>query len=420
MSLVEPFVQEGGVDPAAQRVRTNKVLLLGNDDRVVLAILRSLGRRGISVHVAWCDEAMPALRSKYVSEVHAIPAYREHSDAWVDALNRLVRSQDYDLVIPCNDYAVVPLQLERQKLDKETNWYLIPDEAFRVAFDKTRTSELARQLGIPMPVEFSLSPEHVDVLTAAADVFEIDHHTIEFPVFVKPRSSITQSDVEHKRSAKEVATAGELAETLQQLEEVDGTLIQEKFAGEGVGVEVLARNGRVLIELQHRRLRETIDGGSTYRETVERNSELSLAVSKLVSHLDYSGVAMFEFRLQRKTMRWVMLEINARFWGSLPLAIAAGIDFPHCLYEMMVGGRREFASQYRSGVRCRNLVADLRAFQKCDKSEGSPEQCFQWANLLLGRDHLDHFAADDWRPQLHSIWQFGSGFLRKCLPGIRK
>ena len=47
-----------------------------------------------------------------------------------------------------------------------------------------------------------------------------------------------------------------------------------RIEGEGVGIEVLARNGRIVMDLQHRRLRETMDGGSTYRETMPRNRDL--------------------------------------------------------------------------------------------------------------------------------------------------
>ncbi len=420
MSLVEPIVQPACGQSPGQRNRTNKVLLLGNDDRVVLAIIRSLGRRGIRVHVAWCDPNMSALRSRYVSQFHSIPAYSYRSDVWVNALNDLVREQDYDLVIPCNDCAVVPLQVERHKLDTNTRWYLISDEAFDIAFDKTRTSHVARELGISLPAEFSLSDKQIQVLSGESAISEIDDRQLEFPVYVKPRSSITHENVGNKRSVQKIESAADLAEVFRQTHYADGLLIQERFKGEGVGVEILARNGRVVMELQHRRLRETIDGGSTYRETIPRMSELANAAAKLVRHLNYSGVAMFEFRFNPQTKQWVLLEINARFWGSLPLAIAAGANFPYCLYEMLVCGRKEFSGKYKPGVRCRNLVADLRAFKKQRALNGSSKQRFQWANLLLARDHLDHFAVDDWRPQLHSLWQLSKSLIPKLLSGIRR
>lgn len=53
------------------------------------------------------------------------------------------------------------------------------------------------------------------------------------------------------------------------------------------------------------------------------------------------------------------MEINARFWGSLPLAVAAGIDFPYYLYEMLVKAKVEFNRIYRTNLYCRNLTRDV-------------------------------------------------------------
>src|SRR5436309_4883105 len=75
--------------------------------------------------------------------------------------------------------------------------------------------------------------------------------------------------------------------------------------------------------------------------------------------LRYTGVAMVEFKIDLPTGRWILVEINGRFWGSLPLAIAAGADFPYWLYQMMVEGRRDFPREYAIGIYARNTSQDL-------------------------------------------------------------
>ncbi len=376
---------------------TNRVLLLGNDDRVILAVARGLGREGLAVHVAWCDPASPALKSKYVSRFHSIPPYSLDSFEWLTALNRLTQEQPFDLVIPCNDFAVIPLQTARERLSSDTNWYLINDQAFKIAFDKGETGHAAKALGINTPCEFALDHRQVCDASQEPELTVIDGHQLRFPVYVKPRSSITQDDVMNKRSAVRIETPGQLADRFREDCPADGLLIQESFSGDGVGVEVLASEGKVLMQLQHRRLRETIDGGSTYRETIAEIPALSDATHKLVGELNYSGVAMFEFRYNLQTREWVFLEINARFWGSLPLAIASGANFPWGLYQLLVHGRTDFDSNYQVGRRCRNLIKDLRAYRKQKSSK------LGLTHLLLGKDHLDFFARDDWRPQLADL-----------------
>ena len=54
------------------------------------------------------------------------------------------------------------------------------------------------------------------------------------------------------------------------------------------------------------------------------------------------------------------MEVNGRFWNSLPLAIAAGIDFPFLLYRLAIDGDIDPVETYRVGVRSRWLLGDIR------------------------------------------------------------
>jgi len=53
------------------------------------------------------------------------------------------------------------------------------------------------------------------------------------------------------------------------------------------------------------------------------------------------------------------MEINGRFWGSLQLAIDAGVDFPRLLVDIAAGSVPDRAPDYRVGIRCRWLAGDL-------------------------------------------------------------
>src|SRR3954470_5483629 len=91
-----------------------KILVLGDDTRSFLAIVRSLGRQGIEVHVAPNNFRSPALRSRYIAAVHEIPPWMEDGAEWLSAIQGLLHAEAYDLIIPCDERAILPLQRNRE------------------------------------------------------------------------------------------------------------------------------------------------------------------------------------------------------------------------------------------------------------------------------------------------------------------
>src|SRR5262249_9095634 len=136
------------------------------------------------------------------------------------------------------------------------------------------------------------------------------------------------------------------------------TVLEQFFSGQGVGLSLLASHGRVLQMFQHHRVRE-IAGASFYRYSAPVTPNLASACERIVAALEYTGVAMFEFK-QNPGGSWILLEINARPWGSMPLAVACGVDFPYRWYRLLVANEETTHVPYRIGVYGRNLLPDLR------------------------------------------------------------
>jgi len=69
---------------------------------------------------------------------------------------------------------------------------------------------------------------------------------------------------------------------------------------------------------------------------------------------------MVEFKRQPNGGPAVLMEINARPWGSLQLPISSGVDYPVHLINWLLDGKlppREI--EYRRGIVCRRLVSEL-------------------------------------------------------------
>jgi predicted ATP-grasp superfamily ATP-dependent carboligase len=110
-------------------------------------------------------------------------------------------------------------------------------------------------------------------------------------------------------------------------------LVQERIHGDGVGVFLFRASGRTLLTFGHRRLREKPPAGgvSTYREAWVPPVTVVTQCESLLDALDYEGAAMLEFKEDGATKQLVLMEINARLWGSVQLAVDAGVDFPSAL-----------------------------------------------------------------------------------------
>tara|TARA_B100000780_G_C21103969_1_gene445649 strand:+ start:626 stop:1774 length:1149 start_codon:yes stop_codon:yes gene_type:complete len=106
--------------------------------------------------------------------------------------------------------------------------------------------------------------------------------------------------------------------------------IEEFVSGDGYGSSVFYWDNRLIANVTHRRLREKIrtGGTSTLRETT-KHQKIEEASFKLFDHIGWNGMAMCEFKVNDKTGEFWFIEVNPRMWGSIPVAIASGVEFPY-------------------------------------------------------------------------------------------
>jgi predicted ATP-grasp superfamily ATP-dependent carboligase len=92
---------------------------------------------------------------------------------------------------------------------------------------------------------------------------------------------------------------------------------------------------------------------SVYRESIAPDADLLDRSRALLDRFAWTGVAMVEYKRDVARRRDYLMEINGRFWGSLQLAIDAGVDFPRLLVEAALGAAPGPVPAYRVGVRSR-------------------------------------------------------------------
>jgi predicted ATP-grasp superfamily ATP-dependent carboligase len=342
-------------EPRTDR-RRSTILVTDAGRASAISIIRSLGRKGWPIIAADSDPRSVGFCSRYTHARLIYPAPQTAPGEFVARLLNFARDNGVDLIIPVTDEVIFPLSQARAQFEDICQLALPDPAALEVVTNKLKTFELARRLRVPVPRTCL-----VHTVQEAVD----QGPALGWPVVLKPQVSRLYREhvgVEAFQVCYAENTAG-LAGQMQRFEGRCPVLLQEYCQGAGYGVELLMHRGRLLAAFQHKRLREipVTGGASTFRESVAFDPVLCGHAIKMLAALNWTGLAMVEFKVSADGPK--LMEINGRVWGSLPLAVHSGMDFPGHLAEMYLHGppndNRIPDLRYDIGVRTRNLELEL-------------------------------------------------------------
>ncbi|MEN8152181.1 MAG: ATP-grasp domain-containing protein, partial [Planctomycetota bacterium] len=261
-------------------------------------------------------------------------------DRLVAGIARLARDRGVRVVLPMEETTLLALLDRRKRLPAGTTLYGPEPEVIRRLSDKVEAASLLSAAGFPVPAT-SPVPDG-----------------IRFPAVVKPRSASGAAGVAYVDDEASCRAAHAAAVAAH-----GSALVQEFVPGRGVGVSLLiAREGDLVAAFAHRRLRErpATGGASTQRVSVA----LPAFVSELAATLaatGFFGPVHVEFREDERDGVLRPIEINPRYWGSLALAVHAGVPFPSLHARLAMGEHPRPILDYAVGVRCRwFLFGDLQ------------------------------------------------------------
>jgi len=369
-----------------------------------------------------------ASASKYCVRHVEYPSPRQHPDAFDRFMFDLVERDRIAVIVPVGDITTHQVAKHRSALlGRHTATTAPPFEAFDVVANKWSLLRRAAACGIAVPRTQYVEDRHA--LPSLLD-------RIEYPAAIKPVRSRIRTGAGWL--AATVKYARDEAELTALYRDVDylaehPSLIQERIVGPGVGVFVLCERGRLLAAFAHRRLREKPPSGgvSVLSESIALDPELLDQAMRLLRPLEWHGVAMMEFKQDRRTGRAYLMEINGRFWGSLHLAIQAGIDFPYLACQLAVGQKVDAPRHYTVGVKSRWLLGDLdhlimRMFHRDDDQHlpdgvpSRPRALFDFLQLAGAGLRYDVFSRDDLRPFLYEARQYARGLSGSAMQAARR
>jgi predicted ATP-grasp superfamily ATP-dependent carboligase len=334
-----------------------RVLVLDGNQNQAVAAVRSLAKAGYQVLVGEASSWSKAGWSRSCHGTFRYPDPHKDVSGFLARISEMASQQPGTLLLPMTEATTLPLSAHRDALAASGARLVLPahEDVLR-AFNKEETVRVATSLGIAVPkTTVVCNPEQAREAGAAT----------KFPAVLKPRSSVeTHSDGAMQITGRPLyaRNAEELQALYLQMSRTSSrVLVQEFVDGEGTGYFALMHHGELRAEFAHRRIRDVhpTGSGSAVRVSVEPDAQVRSASLAILQALHWHGVAMVEFR-QTPDGPPIFMEVNGRFWNSLPLACYAGADFPALLAQMAETGDVERQNPFRTGVRCRWLLGDFR------------------------------------------------------------
>lgn len=373
LSVIEaqPAVNQEATYEAQPGDRTGPydVLVLDAKLRQSLVTVRSLGKRGLRVAASEIEGLaghVPTFSSRWCKEAFVAPTYEQSPAPYVDYLEQLLDRTGARVLITSSDGTLAVIRQYRERLEKRVRIALADEPALAIAIDKDRTLEIAKQLGIGVPP---------GVLINTMGEVGAALREIGLPAVAKPVESWLWGDQESERLISQlVTTPDEAKRAVEDLTRLGGRVLFQKFlSGRREAVNLFYVQGEFYARFAQfaRRTQPPLGGTSVYRQSIAVPQDIGEQSEKLVRAINLEGYSEVEFRRDADGKPYLM-EINPRLSASVEVAVRAGVDFPHLLYQWASGEPIDRITSYRVGGWMRYLEGDLLTTIQCFTQRGRP------------------------------------------------
>lgn len=365
-----------------------------------LAVARDVAPHGWRVVGVDADRTRPGCYSRHVQELpnlSRLPLGLALVDALLDAAAKLPVPP---IVVPAADDAVQWCITHRKTLQPRVvlSQGLTPERA-GVLLDKSAFGQRCAELGLDVPLTVqpsSMADVHAFVAQAG------------LPCIVKPRAGHLWRQ---KLRGQKLLVPNTLAELEKALTDVIGDIsavvLQELVPGPEsnllVGAVLSAETGGVRTVVTGRKLRQfprNFGSGSLVR--TENLPDVAQLSASIIERLDYRGLCGTEFKLDPRSGRLRLIEINPRptLWYDLCRAAGSSLIWSHV--QELAGLSADVPARQQDGVTWRYLVRDALALAGAGPSalldslrkdaRVDTDAVFAWDDPLSGAASLGHAA----------------------------
>lgn len=304
-------------------------------ENLSVLMIDGASHNGIPLNVARCLTQVPGLQLHILSENQWAPlrfsrrrhTYRVHSaptnnEECIEIIKKAVKYSGAEIIFPVMEPAIRFVSAYKELLNEfATVTPASPPNILDQVWDKWALAQLLAKFNIPAPST---------ILYTADEDFECKVDELTFPVLIKPTFSSSGIGIRY------FETRNVLRKFLKEINSqkfAHHYIVQSFIHGDELSCNILCQNGKILAY--------TIQKGYIPRSSsfsppagIEyiKNDQVLDVVEKLVSVVQWNGVANIDLRYDYENKLPKVIEVNPRFWGSvLGTTVVAGINFPYLL-----------------------------------------------------------------------------------------
>jgi carbamoyl-phosphate synthase large subunit len=294
-------------------VRT-KLLITGVGGPAAVSFMKAVREMPVDIFAADMDPHAAGLYLVPADRRLIVPAGAD--DTFVPRVLEYCERYGIDVFLPTVDSELLPVAQARDHFDAlGVRLLLASVETLGICLDKF---ELMKRCHGVVPIPRSAIFDTAFVSAAW-----------EYPLIVKPRAG---------SGSRGIRLVGSQAE-MDTIPRGGHLLVQEFLPGEEYSVDVLASaEGRVIAAVP--RLRMKVDSGIAVTSRTVKDLELEEYAREVARTIGLAFTANVQFRRNREGVPCLM-EVNARFPGTMPLTVESGVNMPRLSLRAVLGDSLE-------------------------------------------------------------------------------
>jgi predicted ATP-grasp superfamily ATP-dependent carboligase len=300
--------------------RSFSVLILDGGDYGMLKILRCLGQaKQVTSHILSRDQRPLAKYSRYCRKYHY---NQSHNDVeWIKLTKDLVAQYKIDILLPTTNESI---EFTARNYDNLKEVALIPPtpnlEQLKITKDKWSFYCFVKEHSLPAPQTIFFADE--EKITCEPGAF----NSVEFPVLLKPTKEMGGRGIVKIDSFSDLYNVIEQKKTLQSGQQY---VVQNYIAGEDLCLGAFCRRGKILSYVLQKDLL-SLNNSYGHQKVMEyvHNDQAIEVGRRLISVLDWNGLAFIDFRIDKRDNSVKLLEVNPRLGRAFMGALSAGVNFP--------------------------------------------------------------------------------------------